>query len=290
MQNYKSNSFHTEKSTITCGDNILDLSNPLIMGILNITPDSFFDGGHYQTQKAILERAHLMLEDGAQILDLGAYSTRPGAAYVSLDEELSRMIPAVMSIRKRFPDAVLSVDTFRSQVARSVVQECGPCIINDISGGTMDDEMYACIGSLNVPYVMMHIQGTPQTMQQNPHYDNMMEEITQFFIQRLSLLEQHGAKDVILDPGFGFGKSLQQNYEIMDRLDEFHSLNLPLLVGVSRKSMIFKLLDLSPQESLNGTTALNMIALLGGANILRVHDVKEAVQTVKIFEALKKRG
>jgi dihydropteroate synthase len=289
MQNYKSNSFHGSKLAIKCGNLNIDFSEPLVMGILNVTPDSFFDGGLYTTQQAIVDRAGQMLEDGAAILDLGAYSTRPGAANVSPEEELERMLPAVEVIRKEFPEAMLSIDTFRAIVAEKVVQQFGPCIINDISGGTMDDEMFATVGRLQVPYIMMHIKGTPQTMQENPQYQDLMGEVKDFFAQRLEQLKLHGVKDVILDPGFGFGKTLDHNYEMMDRLNEFHELNLPLLVGISRKSMIFRLLGVQPDQSLNGTTVLNTLSLMNGANILRVHDVREAVEAVKIFMKMKSR-
>lgn len=289
MQNYKSNSLNTAESAIDCGNIRLKFSEPLVMGILNVTPDSFYDGGRYKGQNSILQRAGQMLLEGAHIIDLGGCSTRPGAAKVTLNEELRRILPAVSLIRKEYPQVILSVDTFRSEVACRVVEEIGPCIINDISGGTMDKRMYSAIGELKVPYVMMHIKGTPQTMQKNPQYDDLMGEIVQFFKKRVKLLKEKGVENVILDPGFGFGKDIGHNYKIMTSLNEFQQFNLPLLAGVSRKSMIFKLLGNNPQECLNGTTALNMVALMGGANILRVHDVKEAVEAVKIYNALKKQ-
>jgi dihydropteroate synthase len=282
MQNYKTNSINSSNLSIKCGDSKINFETPLVMGILNLTPDSFYDGGNYIEEAKIIERAAQILNEGAEIIDLGAYSTRPGAADVDADEEYRRLAPAIRSIRKEFPNALISIDTFRAEIAKRIVGEYGSCIINDISGGTMDDQMYATIGELKVPYIMMHIKGTPQTMQQNPQYDNLMEEIKVFFTDRIEQLKGFGAEDIILDPGFGFGKSLDHNYEIMANLNMFHELELPLLVGISRKSMIYRFLGGDPSTSLNGTTALNMISLQGGANILRVHDVKEAVECIKL--------
>ena len=290
MQNYKTNCFNSDNLSIKCGDQIINFKNPLVMGILNLTPDSFYDGGNYLDEKTILERAEQILSEGAEIIDLGAYSTRPGAADVSREEEYRRLAPAVECIRRRFPDAILSIDTFRAEIAKQIVSEFGACIINDISGGTMDENMFSTVGELNVPYIMMHIKGTPQTMQQNPEYDDLMKELIDFFKKRIEQLNEFGVKDIVIDPGFGFGKTLDHNYEIMARLHEFTQLELPLLIGVSRKSMIFKLLGGDPSTSLNGTTALNMLALEGGANILRVHDVKEAVECVKLHSKLKSVG
>ena len=290
MQNYKTNCFNSDNLSIKCGDQIINFKNPLVMGILNLTPDSFYDGGNYLDEKTIVERAEQILSEGAEIIDLGAYSTRPGAADVSREEEYRRLAPAVECIRRRFPDAILSIDTFRAEIAKQIVSEFGACIINDISGGTMDENMFSTVGELNVPYIMMHIKGTPQTMQQNPEYDDLMKELIDFFKKRIEQLNEFGVKDIVIDPGFGFGKTLDHNYEIMARLHEFTQLELPLLIGVSRKSMIFKLLGGDPSTSLNGTTALNMLALEGGANILRVHDVKEAVECVKLHSKLKSVG
>lgn len=287
MQNYKTNCFNSDNLTIKCGDKLINFQKPLVMGILNLTPDSFYDGGLYLDSTRIVKRAEQILLEGAEIIDLGAYSTRPGAATVTTKEELDRMIPAVECIRKEFPEAVLSIDTFRSEVAEKIVRQFGPCIINDISGGTMDKSMYEIIGKLQVPYIMMHIKGTPQNMQDSPTYENLMGEMLDFFRLRVEELKRFGVKDIILDPGFGFGKTLDHNYEILNKLSEFTELKLPLLIGLSRKSMIYRLLGGDPETSLNGTTALNMMALERGANILRVHDVKEAVECVNLHEKIK---
>ena len=275
---------------IKCGNHSINFETPLVMGILNITPDSFYDGGSYTEEKSILSQAEKILSEGADIIDIGAFSTRPGADDVSLEEECKRMTPAVKAIKKEFPKAILSIDTFRSSIAKSIVNEFGACFINDISGGTMDEKMFETIGELQVPYIMMHIKGTPQTMQQNPYYNNLIGEIKSFFEQRIVKLSNYGVKDVILDPGFGFGKTLEHNYEIVARLNEFSDFKLPILAGLSRKSMIYKYLGGTPDSSLNGTTALNMMCLDNGANILRVHDVKEAVECVKLHKMIKSQS
>ncbi|MCT4604413.1 MAG: dihydropteroate synthase [Marinifilum sp.] len=272
---------------IKCGNHSINFEIPLVMGILNITPDSFFDGGNYTNESNILKRAEIILSEGADIIDVGAFSTRPGAKNVSVDEEYKRMVPAIKCIRKEFPDAILSIDTFRAEIAKRIVNGFGACIINDISGGTMDDHMFETIGQLKVPYIMMHIKGTPQTMQQNPTYNNLMGEIKSFFEDRIHQLKILGVEDVILDPGFGFGKTLEHNYEIVARLKEFCDYKLPILAGLSRKSMIYKYLGGSADSSLNATTALNMMCLENGASILRVHDVKEAVECVKLHNMIK---
>ncbi|PKQ68653.1 dihydropteroate synthase [Labilibaculum manganireducens] len=287
MQNYKTNCFNSDNLSIKCGDRSINFEKPLVMGILNLTPDSFYDGGSYLNKAAILKRSEQILSEGAEIIDLGAYSTRPGAADVSAEQEILRLIPAVECIRKEFPDAILSIDTFRAEVAKRIVADFGACIINDISGGTMDDKMFSVIGELKVPYIMMHIKGTPQTMQQNPVYHHLMNDMLAFFRLQIKRLNEFGAKDIIIDPGFGFGKTLDHNYEIIANLQEFNQLDLPILIGVSRKSMIYKFLGGDPSMSLNGTTALNMMALDQGANILRVHDVKEAVECVKLYSKIK---
>lgn len=287
MQNYKTNCFNSDNMSIKCGDKSINFEKPLVMGILNLTPDSFYDGGSYLNDSAILSRTEQIISDGAKIIDLGAYSTRPGAENVDLKEELNRLRPAVACISKEFPNSILSIDTFRSEVAESIVNEFGPCIINDISGGTIDENMFSTVGKLNVPYILMHIQGTPKTMQQNPSYENLIREMIEFFEARIEKLKKYGAKDIILDPGFGFGKTIDHNYEIIGKLNEFVSLNYPVLCGVSRKSMIYKFVGGDPSTSLNGTTALNMYALEQGAKLLRVHDVKEAVDCVNLFLKIK---
>ncbi len=268
------------------GKKNLDVSHPVVMGILNVTPDSFYDGGHYETETAIIGRIHQIVEEGAGIIDIGTYSTRPGAAMVDKKEELARLAPAVELVRKYYPSVPVSIDTFRSEVAREIYHCLGEVIVNDISGGTMDTEMFGFIAETRLPYVMMHIQGTPQTMQKNPVYRDVTKEVYRFFEERTDLLRAAGMENIILDPGFGFGKTLDHNYELMNHLDLFQELGYPLLVGISRKSMISRLLETTPAEALNGTTVLNTIALMKGAAILRVHDVKEAVETVKIVERL----
>lgn len=264
----------------------MELSHPEVMGILNMTPDSFYDGGKYTNSDLVQQRVETMLKQGARFIDVGAYSTRPGARHISEAQEGQRLFPVLRLLRDRFPSALVSVDTFRSNIAREAVESYGAAMINDISGGTADAKMFQTIAGLGVPYVLMHIQGTPQTMQRNPKYDDVVKAISGFFAQKIQELKLLGVGDVILDPGFGFGKTLEHNYELMQRLDEFQIFSQPLLVGVSRKSMIFKLLETTPDEALNGTTALNTVALLKGAGILRVHDVKQAVETIKIYRKL----
>lgn len=263
---------------------LTDVSDPLVMGILNVTPDSFFANSRYQTEKDIAERAAAILQEGGAIIDLGAYSSRPDSVDVSEEEEMKRLAFALEIINREFPDAILSVDTFRSQVARRCVEEYGVAIINDISGGQIDPKMFETVASLHVPYILMHMLGTPQTMMQHTHYENFMQEVFCYFAEKINRLRLLGVNDIILDPGFGFSKTLADNYRLMKHLADFRIFELPLLSGISRKSMIYKLLDTTPAESLNGTTVLNTLSLMGGANILRVHDVKEAVETVKIFK------
>jgi dihydropteroate synthase len=267
---------------------LFSLEEPVVMGILNITPDSFFDGGKYQLQKDIERRCEQILEEGGQIIDVGAYSSRPGAYDVSEGEELKRLSEALGWIRKKYPDVIISVDTFRATVSEVVVNDFGVDIINDITGGLMDERMPEVIGQLGVPYILMHMKGTPQNMQMNPHYDNLFGEVSYFFSSQIKKMRSHGVKDIILDPGFGFGKTIDHNYELLRELKQFDLFELPMLVGVSRKSMIYKLLDVAPQDALNGTTALNTVALLNGANILRVHDVKEAAECINLVRQLKK--
>lgn len=280
-------SLFNKKISINLSGELIDFSSPVVMGILNVTPDSFYDGGKYLSEKSIIERASEILEEGGKIIDIGAYSTRPGAIGISVEEELERLIPAIKAIRAHFPQAHLSLDTFRSEVAKSIVDDFGPCIINDISGGTMDDKMFETVARLGVPYILMHIKGTPENMQKNPVYSDVVNEIILFFSEQLQRLKLLGVNDVIVDPGFGFGKLPIHNYELMNRLGSFKVFELPLMIGVSRKAMIWRLLEVSPEESLNGTTVLNTLALLGGADILRVHDVREAVHVCKIVANLK---
>ena len=275
--------------TITLNKKSLDFSTPVVMGILNVTPDSFYDGGKYVSEVKVIERIHQIVEEGAGIIDVGAYSTRPGAAFVDEKEELARLAWAVELVRKYYPDVVVSIDTFRSAVAREIIDCLGDVIVNDISGGTMDDGMFDFVAQSGVPYIMMHIQGTPQTMQLNPVYENVVKDVRKFFTDRIAMLNEAGFDNIILDPGFGFGKTLDHNYELMDGMDSYLDLEYPILVGISRKTMIYKLLGGTANEALNGTTVLNTLALLKGASILRVHDVREAVEAVKITEKMRRR-
>ena len=271
------------QNTINCKGNLLDLSKPVVMGVLNATPDSFFDGGKWQEEKAYLNQAEKMLKNGATILDIGGMSSRPGANIISEIEELNRVLPVVKLIARQFPETIISIDTWRSKVALETVN-AGAHIVNDISGGALDETLWETVAKLKVPYILMHMQGTPKNMQENPSYDDVLTTITDFFIQKLSKLNELGIRDVILDPGFGFGKTLTQNYRILANLKAFQLLGLPILAGLSRKSMICKGLSVKPKHALNGTTAANMLALIQGARILRVHDVKEAVETIKIWK------
>ena len=275
---------------INVNGSLLDLSVPCVMGILNITPDSFYAGSRMQTDAEIAARAQQILDEGAGIIDIGAYSSRPNAENVSPREEMERLRMGLEILRKTHPGAVISVDTFRADVARMCVEEYGVAIINDIAAGEMDTDMFRTVAELNVPYIMMHMQGTPQNMQQHPHYDDLLKEVFLYFAQKVQQLRDLGMKDIILDPGFGFGKTVEHNYELLAHLEEFRVFELPLLVGVSRKSMIYRLLGNTPQDALNGTTVLDTICLLKGADILRVHDVREAVETVKIVEAMRKNS
>lgn len=264
----------------------LNLDEPIIMGILNLTPDSFFDGGKYLNNEAIIKQVNSMQYEGAKIIDIGGYSTRPNADEVSEEEELKRVIPIIALISKQFPDLVISIDTFRSNVAKKAV-EAGANLINDISGGSIDKEMFKTVAELNVPYILMHIKGTPQTMQNNPTYINVVEEVKEYFTAKIAELNQLDVTNIVLDLGFGFGKTVEHNYQLLNALDEFNTFGLPTLTGVSRKSMINKVLGTTPKEALNGTTVLNTIALLKGTKILRVHDVKEAKEAVLLVESLK---
>lgn len=255
------------------------------MGILNLTPDSFYDGGKYSNETAILKHVGWMLRDGATFIDIGAYSSRPNADYVSETEELNRILPIIKLVLKSFPETLISIDTFRSNVAKQTI-EAGAALINDISAGKLDENMLQTIANLHVPYIMMHMKGTPQTMQQNTHYENLTKEMLFYFSERIAAAKALGIIDTIVDPGFGFSKTLVQNYELLNNLELFKMIEKPLLVGVSRKSMIYKKLKTTANEALNGTTVLNTIALQKGASILRVHDVKEAMETIKLVESL----
>lgn len=272
---------------INVNGSLLDLSQPRVMGILNVTPDSFYVGSRTQTEVEIARRVKQIVSEGAAIIDIGAYSSRPNADNVSAREEMERLRMGLKILFEIQPDAVVSVDTFRADVARMCVEEYGVAIINDIAAGEMDANMFHTVAALNVPYIMMHMQGTPQSMQQHPHYDNLLKEVFLYFARKVQQLRDLGVKDIILDLGFGFGKTMEHNYELLSHLEEFRIFELPLLVGVSRKSMIYRLLDITPQEALNGTTVLDTICLLKGADILRVHDVKEAVETVRIVQAMR---
>ena len=268
---------------INLSQRLHSLETPMVMGILNVTEDSFYDGGKYQTEDTVLSRVGQMLEEGADIIDIGAVSTRPGAQDLPEEEEVARIRKWVATIMSAYPDAMMSVDTWRASVARAAVQE-GAAIINDISGGTFDPDMIHTIGELQVPYVLMHTPAKPDRMQQHTQYDDLLADMMEFFGQQIAKLHDAHVHDIILDPGFGFGKTLEQNYYLMDNLEAFHVFGLPILVGISRKSMIYKLLDTTPDHALNGTTVLNTIALTTGAAILRVHDVKEAVEVRKIVK------
>lgn len=274
---------------INCKGNLINLSSPKVMGILNITPDSFFDGGKNNSINSALKKTEKMLEQGADIIDIGGQSTRPNSEFLQADDELKRVLPIIEKILIEFPETIISVDTFWSKVAKKTV-EYGAAIINDISAGNIDDKMFTTIAQLNVPYILMHMIGTPQNMQKNPVYDNILEEVNLFFAEKLNQLHNLGVNDVILDAGFGFGKTVEQNYELLKNQRHIGFGKYPILTGISRKSMIFKVLKNSPEEALNGTTALNMLSLIQNAKILRVHDVKEATECVKIFKAYEGLG
>jgi len=271
--------------TIRCKEQLIDLATPKVMGILNVTPNSFFDGGKYKNDSEILSRVEKMLNDGATFIDIGAYSSKPSAEFVSEEEELQRIVPIVQLILEHFPETIISIDTFRSEVAKACMEN-GAAIINDISAGILDDKMLETIAKYNVPYIMMHMRGTPQTMQTMTNYDNIVKEMLFYFSERIAQARSLGINDLIVDPGFGFAKTLEQNYEVLQKMELFEMLELPLLAGFSRKSMIYKTLHSSAEEALNGTTVLNTIALTKGAKILRVHDVKEAMECVTLFNKI----
>lgn len=275
------------KNLINVKGRLIDLETPRVMGVLNVTPDSFYAGSRKQTDEDIMARASQIIDEGGDIIDIGAYSSRPFADDVSPKEEMRRLKDGIAAIRRAQPEAIISVDTFRADVARACIEEYGADIINDISAGELDSKMFQTVAELNVPYILMHMKGTPQNMQKNPHYDNLMAEIMLYFTKKIETLRQLGVKDMIIDPGFGFAKSLDDNYQLLSHMEYLNEFDLPVLVGVSRKSMIFKLFGCTPDEALNGTTVIDTIALMKGAKILRVHDVRQAVEAVTIIEKMK---
>jgi dihydropteroate synthase len=269
-------------NTINVKGTLLSLQIPIVMGILNVTPDSFYAGSRKQTEATMDERIHTILAEGGRLIDVGGYSSRPGADDIPPEEEMRRLLPALRILSKHYSDAAYSVDTFRADIARRCVEDYGAAIINDIGGGTLDPDMFAAVARLKVPYILVHTAGAPQTMQQHAAYDNLIVDIRKYFADKVYELDLLGVNDIILDPGFGFGKTLDQNYLLLRRLEDFAFFGRPLLVGLSRKSMIYELLETTPADSLNGTTALHTLALMGGANILRAHDVGAAVETVRL--------
>ena len=272
--------------TLNCNGNLIALDTPKVMGIVNLTPDSFYDGGKCNSLPKVIEQVKKMLADGATFIDLGAYSSRPNAKHITETEEMQRIVPIVKALVSEFPKIILSIDTFRSTIAKACINE-GAAIINDISAGNMDVNMMKTVGKLGVPYMMMHMKGTPQNMQENPTYQNVTLEVMQYFSEKIAAAKKHQINDIIIDPGFGFGKTIAHNYQLANNLELFKNINVPLLVGFSRKSMIYKVLNTDAQHALNGTTVLNTLALYKGAKILRVHDVKEAVECVELIERLK---
>lgn len=274
-----------QQLTLNCAGKILDLSQPQIMGVLNVTPDSFYDGGQYINESTIISQTEKMISDGASIIDIGGMSSRPGAAIITVEEELKRVVSNVALLKNKFPETIFSIDTVHSEVARQCV-EAGAGIVNDISAGKLDASFYKTVADLNVPYVLMHMKGTPKTMQKNINYQDVLVEVLDFFIKEIGKLRALGLKDVIIDPGFGFGKTIEHNFHLLKNMHAFKILDVPMLVGISRKSMVYKSLDITAKEALNGTTALHMIALQQGAKILRVHDVKEAAETIKLWKIL----
>jgi dihydropteroate synthase len=268
---------------INCKGKLIDLSTPKVMGILNVTPDSFFDGGKYTAMDAILFQAEKMLSEGADFIDIGGMSSKPGASIISAEDEIQRVLPALEAILKRFPETIISIDTVHAKTAQETIA-AGAAIINDISAGEMDKNMISTVAKLQVPYILMHMKGTPETMQQQPSYENVSKEVIRFLLQKINHCRESGIKDLIIDPGFGFGKTTEHNFQLLKNLKSFEILGVPILCGLSRKSMINKILGISAKDSLNGTTALNTLALLNGANILRVHDVKEAKEAIQLVE------
>ena len=286
MKSALENSFFSTNETLNIQGRLFDLRTPCIMAVLNVTPDSFYDGGRYQTESTILNQVEKILDEGATFIDVGAYSSRPGASHISVEEEMRRALFAIKTIIRNFPKALLSIDTFRSQVALAAINE-GACMVNDISAGEQDPKMFETVAGVGVPYIAMHMRGNPSTMTALTNYENLLKEMVSYFQQKLHQLKQLGVKDVIIDPGFGFSKTVEQNYYILNHLDHLNVLGKPMIVGLSRKSMIWKTLSISADRALNGTTSLNTIALIRGTNILRVHDVKEAMEVIKLYLALR---
>ena len=270
--------------TLNCKGTLLVVENPVVMGIINCTPDSFFEGSRFTTTAAIVQKAAEMLQDGAAILDIGAQSTRPNSIRIDANEEIKRVIPGIRAIKDRFPEAIISIDTFYANVAVEAV-EAGASMINDVSGGVIDERILETVAKFQVPYICMHMKGTPDTMQEHPSYENITSEVLDFFIDRIGKCREAGINDIIIDPGFGFGKTIEHNFQLLKNLSVLNILDKPILVGISRKSTIYKTLGITSSEALNGTTVLNSFGLLNGANILRVHDVKEAMETVRLFNA-----
>lgn len=285
MQKEAKDSVFFRKSMINCKGKLLDISKPLVMGILNVTPDSFYDGGKSNIVSQAIEKTEQMLEEGAVIIDVGGYSSRPNAIDISMEEEKSRVLPIITDLVKEFPDCIISIDTFRSEVANACIGE-GASIINDISGGELDKKMFEVVAKLNAPYILMHMKGTPQNMVHQSKYENILKELHLYFSEKIKNLHLLGVKDIIIDPGFGFSKTAEQSFYILSNLKSFELYNLPILAGLSRKSMIYKTLNITVDKALNGTTALNMVALMEGAKILRVHDVKEACETIELYTKL----
>jgi dihydropteroate synthase len=279
------NTAFSMNKTLNIQGRLLSLHTPLVMGILNVTPDSFYDGGRYADLSQVLVRANEMLHDGAAILDVGGYSTRPGAAEIPEDEERKRVIPVIKALRAQYPESIISIDTFRSSIARLAL-DSGADLVNDVSGGELDPTLIPTVASYKVPYICMHMRGTPQTMASLGHYDNVLYEVIEYFHKKIDYLYSSGITDIIIDPGFGFAKTSEHNFRLLESLDHFQILNKPVLAGLSRKSMIWRTLGITAEEALNGTTALNMVALMKGASLLRVHDVREAVQLIKLFTNL----
>lgn len=279
----------SKKQTLNVGGRLISLSYPIVMGIVNVTPDSFYEGSRTMTNQEVLERCGTILKEGGEIIDIGAYSSRPDALDISPEEEKKRLAGVLGSIRKEFPDAIVSVDTYRADIAAMAVKDFEVNIINDISGGTLDNRMFETVADLHVPYILMHMKGTPQTMRNMNQYQDMIFEIMMFFAERVNTLRLMGVADIIIDPGFGFAKNIPQNFQLLANLDKFQFLNLPVLAGLSRKSFIYRTLGITSEEALNGTVSMNTVALLKGADILRVHDVKEAVECVKLIRAYKQQ-